>query len=182
MPQKVIIVDEERHILGVDGETRSAITMDIHHDKIHDGDAYTAAISQATVGASGVVLLAKFPDSTKKFHMGFSTFCDDAYTIDVYENPTITLTSTVGAVVAWNNNRTSTHSSTLLFYSAPQYTSGSGNNLWTGREGASNAKTVTGGDSSNNPEWIFQSGTALVKIVPAGTGKVGVVRAEYYEV
>lgn len=182
MNMRVIQWDEDGHIAGVDNDARGQIILDTHHDKVHDGDAYTAAISQTGVGASGVVLLLKMLNSTKKFHVGFSAFSDDAATIDVYENPTVDLTSTVGVVVSWNNNRVSANSSTLLFYSAPQYTSGSGNNLWTGRIGANNPKTIVGGDTTGNPEWIFQSGTVLVKVVPAGTGKVGVVRAEYYEV
>ena len=175
------LADDDGHPWGVDGDARGGITLDVHHDKVHDGRAYVASVNQSGVAASGAVLFMDLPDSTVKFHTAFTVFGDDAGVIEIFENIT-TLSGVTGGVPAYNQNRVSTNSSTVQFYSAPQYTSGSGTLIWNGRLGTSNPKITAGGDVSNQYEWIFQSGNVLVKYVPSGTGKVTSIKAYYYEV
>lgn len=178
----VKLADDDGHPLGIDGDARGAIMLDIHHDKVHDGEAYVVSTIFSGIGASGAAMLFKLPNTTTKYHTQFSVFGDDAGVVEVFENPTYTTGSTDTPAFCYNQNRTSTNSSKVLVYSQVQYTSGSGSNIWLGRLGTSNPKVTSGGDITNNYEWVFQSGTVLVKYTPVGAGKLSAIRAAYYEV
>ena len=177
MPKYVVRVDPEGDVGGVDDIARGVIGIDINHDKVHDGDAYTASFADTSADeTSGSVFVMSFPGSGQ-YHMEMSVTPNNAGLIEVWDD---VLVSGGTVIFSQRNNRTSTNSSIVNFYHTPQsYVSGTGNLLWSSRIGADKKGSV---QVKPEFEWVFQSGDAMILYRPDADNKQSTIIVQYYEV
>jgi len=128
-----------------DDQSGSIVSIDWAHHETHDGDRYYAGYSD-TLADTATITISFRTSSSDYPHMIFDVNCSGEAYITGYENPTVTV-STGSQLSAFNKNRLSSNTTSLLEATTGSYVAG---NL------ALNA-TVAGG-TAIFPEFHFGAG------------------------
>ena len=125
--------------LGVDTVTRALNTIDYAHHEIHDASHYALKGWVDITSSATNTFLIVVPDTAKNPHVLYTFNAEAEMTLTVYENPTVSATGAV--MTAYNNDRNSTNTPGVTFWSTPVYTGGT--NIWAAKVGS--GKKIGGG-------------------------------------
>jgi hypothetical protein len=135
-------------------------TIDLLHQKTHEGDLYNVSWFQTIIDANTLDILMR-TSSTSVPHVGFSIESEGNLEIQIYEAASITTPGT--ALPIFNINRTSTNTATSLFYRDPTVAGVGSSNIYSSYIiGGEKQKVFGGGNGSlarGAPEWNFISNT-----------------------
>lgn len=142
-------------------------TIDIVHQKIHDGLHFTASFPITLAAASAVNVLITAP-ADGIYHFTASVETDAAATITFSKAPNATA-SGASAITAYNNNENSANVNTLAHVYGGVYTS-SGTVLLTSYVGAAtgnpgNPFTIGGNAQGRNEDEFAPSSVHLIRVV-----------------
>ena len=157
------------------------VGIDIVHHKVHEGNFYTVSDYDSVVQT----VAPKYwhiitPNTAKRIHTLISVISNLAGNIGFFEAPTTSANGT--ALTAYNNDRNSGNTPTVLFYKDPAVTT-DGTLLISSRNGTNNNKTLLGGVSRTNSEFILKQNTKyFVKFTPDANNTEVIFNCEFYEV
>ena len=162
----------------VDG---AIITITNKDYRIHNGNFFKAGQYTVSAGTVSGVVLHMLTPASLAVHTVYTVESDVAGLVELYENPTITVSGTV--IFVLNRNRGGLTSSTTLVFSQPNYTSGTGTLLARRYNGTYSKDSTPGGAVTGLAEWIFKSGTNyILKFVPEATPSHVNLRFDWSEV
>ncbi len=164
-----------------DETTGAALTIDIVHHEVHEGEMFHVAHTNASVsnGASVDVLLVT---GAKEAHTVWEVFAGGLVSVYLYEGPTATPGT---ALNAYNMKRTSTREPTATVTHTPTGITTGSVALVNGRilPGGNSPTTRVGGGIRAGSEWILKPATKYLLRVNNGSGgaiPINVV-LEWYE-
>jgi len=154
-------------------------TIDYAHHEIHAGSHYTVYLRDAAVAETSVLSVLITSPATGEMHTVVAVNASLAGAFTMSEAPNA---SGGSAIVAYNNNRQSTNTATLVATSNPTYVS-SGTVLIAGGIGAAgNPAKVLGGAFAGRQEWILDQSTLyLLRFVSAAASNDVTIILEWYE-
>lgn len=163
------------------------VVIDIPHHEIHEGDAYSVGVSDASANSTELVeIYFKTPAAAtpqKRMHGIFERSGTGAFTFEIVEGVTFSTGGT--AATAYNRHRDSANTSsaqTLLTGATTTsdiVTASGGTTIWT--ETIGSGKT-TGGTSRGTEEWIFKSNTEYLAKVTSNAAAIGIsLNMSWYE-
>jgi hypothetical protein len=163
--------------MSIDGEV---MTIDIAHEKIHEGVHYKTGFQDITMNVDDTItLLFVTPNTSTQMHYTLTSQTTGEAIIYFYEG---TVTSSDGTLsTSYNRNRNSLNLSSLLVYKTPTVTT-DGMKLSEKWVGSEVFKGDIGGDVRGNSEFILKEDTKyLIRLTAVSDGMKGAIGGDWYE-
>lgn len=109
--------DDQLIPLKFDLSTNALTNIDFAHHEIHEGDAFTASYKAAVAQSANLDLLIVTPNTDKYVHLTYEFDCEKETELFIYEG--VTATAAANPVVAYNRNRNSAKTATLVITHTP---------------------------------------------------------------
>jgi|GEM_PF-3289695 len=171
----------------IDGEGNSYLELDEgkvimifpEHTKIHKGELFSAFHKATLVASASISIQVK--TGSKEVHFKPVDFSSDAekFTVEIYENPTLTDGS--AAVNIINRNRTSSNTAETMIYSDPTVTD-NGTKIDEYHIGSSVGQKESGGDIiTGGNEIVFAPNTNyLIVITNNGSAEASILAKFFF--
>ena len=179
-----IIAKDENDVpklLEVDSISSVQSVIEYEHHEVHEGNFYTVFDRDSSVDiASPKYWHIITPNTAKRCHIKIKVTADGKALVELFENPTTSDNGT--ALVAYNNDRNSSNTTTILFFKDPTVNP-DGTRIDGGIIGAAGHFTRAGGNVRNPGEWILkQNEQYLVKVTTVSDATDVDVKIEFYEI
>jgi hypothetical protein len=173
----VTLFDEGGIPASVDDSTETLQTIEYEHHEIHSGSHFNYCDYQTGVGLNGTIeFVMTVPDTTEWPHLAFLVFSSTGALIDLYEGTTGVSGGT--SITPRNNNRNSSHTSTVTLVKDPASITSDG----TRASGYVAGAGRTAGFAERNRELVLKRNTAyLVRITSTAASNTISWCAEWYE-
>lgn len=165
---------------NVDDRSGDTVTMDAVHHMIHEGLMYTSVyLSLSITDDSSIVVLVR-TGATQSAHARITAGSGGDATLEVFENPTITLDGS--AVDVWNRNRYSSNTAATEVYSGPTV-SDFGTSIYYGLMVGGTGGQAAGSTGSGFDEWILKANEEYVFRLTNKSGQAhsGFIELNFYE-
>lgn len=169
-------------LASFDEVTGAALTIDIVHHEVHEGEMFHAAYTNGSVSNTANADFQLTTGADKEAHSTFEVFAGGQVTVYLYEAPT---TSGGTAIAAYNMKRISTNTPTATCVHTPTVSSVGTVPLVNGRilPGGTSPTTRVGGGLRVGVEWILKPSTKyLLRATNTSGGTIAVnIVLEWYE-
>lgn len=161
--------------LPIDETTGAAVSLDLEHHEIHEGDSYVAFYSATGVGVgSNVDVRITAPNTTTRIHFVFEVIGTVEYEVLWCENGNVTSGT---SVTAYNRERNSANTATLVVAHTPSVVS-----VGTQIDGWRVGLGKTGGEVRGLSEWVLTQGyTYLLRVTSQAASNNISVHMDWYE-
>lgn len=163
----------------VDKATDSLQTIEYEHHEIHAGSHYYVAETLELGSGSVTTFAVQTPNTTQWTHMVFNLTSAFDMTMKIFEDSSANMSSG-SATTAFNSNRNSSNSTTLVIRQNPTITT-TGTQIYIYRSGGSVVRNNAGSISRENELVLKQNTTYLFQITSnAASNAIGYL-ADWYE-
>ena len=171
--------------IGVDANTRSVITIPYEHHEVHDGNHYTfVTYDEDFDNAETIEYLITAPASPVEMHLVVNVSGAATTLYQLFEDSTRTTTDT--ASTAYNNNRNSTDTATLVIQTHSTTDGADGTQIDASSfgldTGVGAGSITTGGSERSSQEWILKfDAVYLLKVTSNADNNNVTIRLSWYE-
>jgi hypothetical protein len=176
-PLPVTLFDEGGISASVDDSTETLQTIEYEHHEIHSGSHFNYCDYQTGVALNGTIeFVMTVPDTTEWPHLAFLVYSSTGALLELYEGTTGVSGGT--SITPRNNNRNSSHASTVTLVKDPASITSDG----TRASGYVAGAGRTAGFAERNRELVLKRNTAyLVRITSTASSNTISWCAEWYE-
>lgn len=155
-------------------------TIDVGHHQTHEGDGFSCIHTDSTLAdGETIVILLKNPAANYP-HLLWHATCPSAFTVALYENPTVSVAGDGTAVTLFNRNRNKTSITPLLAVYHTPTTTNNGTLLEQFYIGGGAQRA--GGDNRATSEWVLKANEDYLLIITSrANGNSGAVVLDWYE-
>jgi len=171
--------------INVDASTQALAVLSYEHHEVHSGSHFTfVAYDEDLDNAETIEYLLTAPASPKEIHMVVNVSGAATTLYQLFETSTRTTTDT--ASTAYNNNRNSTDTATLVIQTHSTTDGADGTQIDASSfgldTGVGASSIVTGGSERSSQEWILKFATKyLLKVTSNADNNNVTIRLSWYE-